>query len=132
MPDTPADDGKPRRKKSGSETRKRSLHPFPLRLSPEERAQIEVAAERAGLTLGSYIRSRVLERPTTRPRRRASVDLEVMAKVLAQLMRVGGLLHQLVKHLNFRGIVYPDEARAALRSFDSMVAVHLDAMERVR
>ena len=39
----------------GSETRVRTQH-LTIRLSPEERAAIDLAADRAGLTQGSYAR----------------------------------------------------------------------------
>jgi len=119
---------KGRRKRSGSETRKRSLPPFPLRLGPDERATLEAAAEQEGLSIGGYIRSRALAVPTTRARRRASVDVLALAKALALVNKMGGNLHQLVRRLNFGGIPYPDEVRSALRGYEQMVAAIMAAL----
>jgi hypothetical protein len=118
---------KARRKRSGSEKRKR-LPPFPLRLLPDERARIEVAADGAGLTLGSYIRSRTLDAPTTQPRRRASVDLAALAKALAVVNKMGGNLHQIAKYRNFGGAPLDEEIHAALRGYEQMVMALLLAI----
>ena len=58
-----------RKKRSGSEKRKRGPI-IGFRATEEERAKIEGAADRAGLTVGSYVRSRSLKTPTTRAARR--------------------------------------------------------------
>jgi hypothetical protein len=119
---------KGRRKRSGSETRKRSLPPFPLRLGPDERAIIEAAADREGLSIGGYIRSRALATPTTRARRRPSVDVLALAKALAVVNRMGGVIHQLVKHLNYGAIPETEEVRAALRGYQDMVTAIMAAI----
>jgi len=103
-------------------------HRTTLRWSAEDYARLQAEADRAGVTLGTFIRSRTLATPTTRPRRRASVDLLALTKALAQVSRVGGNLHQLVRHLNFGGIPYPDEVVAALRGFDEMVGALMHAI----
>jgi hypothetical protein len=119
-----------RRKRSGSEKRKRSLPPFPLRLGPEERAAIEAAADEAGLSMGGYIRSAALTAPTTRARRRPSVDLLAITRLLGQVNKIGGNLHQLVRHLNFGGTLEAGEVRAALRGYDEVVAAIMTALGR--
>jgi hypothetical protein len=120
---------KARRKRSGSEKRKR-LPPFPLRLLPDERARIEVAADGAGLTLGSYIRSRALDAPTTQPRRRPSVDVLALAKALALVNKMGGNLHQIAKYRNFGGAPLDEEIRAALFGYETMVYAIMAALGR--
>jgi hypothetical protein len=119
---------KPRRKRSGSENRKRSLPPFPVRLDATERAAIEEAADREGVTMGTYIRSRALAVPTTGTRRRAPVDVVALAKLLGTVNKMGGNLHQLVKHLNFGGFPIPEEMCAALQGYEAMVAAVMKAM----
>jgi hypothetical protein len=64
-------EAKPQRER---ETETGAYHRLP-RHADEERAQIESAAERAGLTVGSYVRSRALAKPTTRAVRRAPCPL---------------------------------------------------------
>src|ERR1700734_2597774 len=122
-PDSPKEP-KGRRKRSGSEKRKRTT-PFPLRLGPEERAAIEAATDEEGLSLGGYIRARALPgaiAPTTRARRRPSVDLLAITRLLGAVNKMGGQLHQLVRHLNFQGSLEVGEVHAALRGYDQLVA----------
>lgn len=82
------------RKKSGSETRKRAPI-IGFRASDAERARIEASALRAGLTVGSYVRSRALEKPTTRAVRKPPVETQQLAQLLGQLGAVSGLVQAL-------------------------------------
>ncbi len=93
--------------RSGSETRRRSSI-IGFRATDAERAEIEAAAERAGLTVGSYVRATMLSAPQTRATRRPSIEREVLAQLLAQLGRIGGNIHQISKALNFRESVMAD------------------------
>lgn len=121
-------DGKAK-KASGSETRKRAgLVGF--RVTETERAELEAAAERVGLTLGSYIRSRVLEAPQTRAVRRPPVERVLLAQLLGQLGRVGGNIHQIVKRLNFGEVASDDELKSALSDFRYCTSEIMQAMGR--
>jgi len=84
---------------SGSETRQRgSIVPF--RVNASERADLEAAADRAGLSLGSYIRARVLTAPTTRATRTPPVNKVALAKLLGEIGRIGGNVNQIARQLN--------------------------------
>lgn len=83
----------------GSEKRARSTH-ITIRLTPEERTVINQAAERAGLTTGSYARQTILGAPTPRQVRRPPVEREALARILGQLGHVGGNLNQIAHVLN--------------------------------
>lgn len=117
------------RKRSGSENRARG-NIVAFRVSEEERAELEQAAELAGLTLGSYVRQRVLAAPKTRAVRRPPLEQKLLAQLLGQLGRVGGNIHQIVKHMNFGSGVMHDELRPALASFEAAAAAILQAMGR--
>lgn len=117
------------RKRSGSENRARG-NIVAFRVSEEERAELEQAAELAGLTLGSYVRQRVLTAPKTRAVRRPPIEQKVLAQLLGQLGRVGGNIHQIVRHMNFGGVVMHDELRPALASFEEAAEAILQAMGR--
>ncbi|MGA7239902.1 MAG: hypothetical protein WBY44_29750 [Bryobacteraceae bacterium] len=85
-------------RRSGSEKRKRAPI-IGFRATDDERAQIEVAAERAGFTVSSYVRSRALEKPTTRAVRRPPVETAQLAQLLGLLGAVAGTLQaQARKH----------------------------------
>jgi hypothetical protein len=103
-----------------------------LRWNAEDYARLQADADRAGVTIGTYIRSCVLASPTTRERRRASVNLHALAKALALVNRMGSSLHQIARFMNFNRILYPNELTRALRGFDEMVGVLMDAMGRQR
>jgi hypothetical protein len=119
----------PRRRRSGSETRRRPI-PFPVRLSPEERTAIAADAERAGLTLGSYIRSRVLSAPTTRARKQLPVDYAAFAAALRAFTKAAINVNQIARHLNTFGFPVPPELAALATQLDMSRMDVMTAMGR--
>ena len=117
------------RKRSGSENRARG-GVVAFRVSEEERAELEQAAELAGLSLGSYVRQRVLTAPKTRAVRRPPIEQKLLAQLLGQLGKAGGNIHQILKHMNFGAGVMHDELRSALVSFEEAAAAIMEAMGR--
>lgn len=107
--------------RSGSETRKRAPI-IGFRATEEERAKIEAAAERVGLTVGSYVRSRALEKPDTRAVRRPSVETAQLAKLLGMLGAVGGTLQHIGKGHASDGAALSEEWLAAARDFREAAA----------
>lgn len=116
-------------KRTGSEKR---LRPgiVGFRVTDAEREELEAAADKAGLTLGSYIRSCVLSAPQTRAVRRPPIEKALLAQLLGQIGKVGGNIHQIVKHLNFGEGVDRAQLRSALTSFEEAVAAIMEAMGR--
>ncbi len=102
--------------RSGSETRKRTPI-IGFRATDEERAKIEAAAQRAGLTVGSYVRSRALKRPETRAVRRAPVETAQLAKLLGMLGAVGGAIAHLAKKRSAENHEVPEDLLAAVADF---------------
>ena len=84
---------------SGSETRQRG-HLLRVRLTAEEQSAVEGAAERAGLTVGSYVRQTLLTAPPPRAVRRPVAERTALAQVLAAIGRVGGNINQLAHAVN--------------------------------
>ena len=117
------------RKRSGSENRARS-GVVAFRVSEEERAELEQAAELAGLSLGSYVRQRVLTSPKTRAVRRPPIEQKLLAQLLGQLGKTGGNIHQILKHMNFGAGVMHSELRSALVSFEEAAGAIMEAMGR--
>ena len=97
-------------------TDEKQIHPFSLRLTREERAQLEKDA--IGMSLGAYIRSRVFNEslPTRRTRGKHPVkDHKELAKVLSELgrSRLANNLNQLAKAANSGSMeVSPDTEQA--------------------
>lgn len=82
--------------------KKKTRRPPPLsvRLTDEERAELERRAERSGLTLGGYFKSVVFNSPPPPQSRRPSADREELGKLLAAIGRIGNNVNQLARVAN--------------------------------
>ena len=99
--------------------------PFSLRLTPEERQQLEGQA--GAMPLASYIKSVVLadEAPKYRSRRKPPVaEQQLLAEVLARLgqTRHANNLNQIAKHLNLGTLVIDPELEEDLKRAVAEVA----------
>ena len=77
----------------------------PFRVSPDEYAALTQLANREALTVGSYIRRQSIERPTkekptTRARRRPTIEVQTVSALLGQLSKIGSNLNQIAKRAN--------------------------------
>jgi hypothetical protein len=78
-----------------------------LRVTPAQRTAMEVAAQKAGLSLTAFICERTIGAGGPRARRNPGPDLVLLAKVLAQMGKVGANLNQIAHRMNeydFEGI----------------------------
>jgi len=99
--------------------------PFSIRLSPEERQQLESQA--GAMPLASYIKSVVLadEAPNYRSRRKPPVaEQQLLAEVLARLgqSRQANNLNQIAKHLNQGTLAVDPDLEADLKRAVAEVA----------
>lgn len=101
------------RSRSGSETRQRSSAPARMRLTVEERAQLEAAAERSGTTVGAFMRHQCLGTAGPRAVRRPPVERAALSQLLGQLGKCGSNLNQIARALNAGGDT-PDDLALAL------------------
>ncbi len=83
----------------GSEKRARTAH-LTVRLTPEERAAIDRAADRAGLTPGSYARQVFLGAPAPRQVRRPPVERRELARLLGLIGNIGSNINQIARAAN--------------------------------
>lgn len=86
-----------------SQGKRRALSPLTLRLTPEERAELEELA--AGMTLSAYVRGCLFAKEAKRRRRRPKTviaDKAAAAEALALLgqSRIASNLNQLAHHAN--------------------------------
>ena len=93
-----------------------------MRFSPTEREELEALADRAGLTLGSYLRSRSLEKPTTRAVRRPPLELQALAHLQNGISKIGSNLNQIARRLNSGELVLTAEIQAALAEHRQILA----------
>jgi len=98
---------------SGTEKRARTAN-LTIRFTPEERAAVDEAAVRAGLTAGSHARAVLLGAPAPRQVRRPTVERRELARLLGQLGHVGGNLNQLAKAANSGAIPCAKDIQEAL------------------
>ena len=99
---TPASQSVARTTRSGSEARQKQER-VTVRLSRQEHDQLTAAADRAGLTVGSYVRARVLTAPTTRAVRTPPVSKVALSKLLGEIGRIGNNVNQIARRLNSGG-----------------------------
>ena len=116
-----------KRRRSGSETRKREPI-IGFRATPAERATIQANADRVGLTMCSYVRSRSLRKPTTRAVRRAPVETAQLAQILGLLGAAGGELQRLAKTQNAEERSQAEELKAVLADFRAAASAILRAL----
>lgn len=118
------------RKKSGSEKRQRNKV-LQVRCTDAEFAQIEAMADRVELTPASYARSFLLDAPAPRAVRRPAVDTAQVAKLLADLGKVGSNLNQIAYHLNSgTSSVSPQAVESALADVAEMRKACMEALGR--
>lgn len=100
--------------------------PFSVRLTPDERTALTLAAGR--MPIGSYIRSRLFENGEP-PRRRRQVspikDHEALAKVLAELgrSRLASNVNQLAKLANCGALPVTPDIETALRQASADISL---------
>jgi hypothetical protein len=118
----------PRQQTSGSETRRLTAWLPRVRCTAADRAQVEEAANRAGVSLAGYVLAAVLKAPQPRSVKVPPIERQALAQVLAQLGRLNGNINQIAKVLNTGGfaggmeiteaaaevVALRDEIRAAL------------------
>lgn len=115
-------------RRSGSQKRQRT-HLVQIRCTAAEHAQLQEAAERAGLTIGAFVRQRCLGSAGPRAVRRPPVERAALAQLLAQLGKCGSNLNQIARVLNSGGDT-PSDITAAIDDFRAAVGDIMQVMGR--
>jgi hypothetical protein len=110
--------------------RVRTAH-LTIRLSPDERAEIDVSAGLAELTPGSYARELILNAPPPRPVRRPPLERQELVRLLGELGRIGSNINQLAKDKNSGLLIYDGEIAAAVAVLLEMRVALLKALGRL-
>ena len=100
-----------------------------FRLSPAEYTDLASLADRAGLTLGSYVRSRALAMPTTRAVRRPTIQVHALNRLQADLSRIGNNLNQIARRVNAGDTPLLSELANSLASFREATHRVCDALD---
>ncbi len=114
---------------SGTEKRVRDRI-LTIRLSAEERAEVEAAADRAGLVVGSYARQALLGAPAPRQVRRPPLERRELARLLGGVGKIGSNLNQLAKAVHTGVLVYNGELDAVLSGLAEVRDAILKALGR--
>lgn len=119
--------------KSAGEAKPKSPPPFSLRLSFDERVQLERDA--AGKSLGAYVRERLFGkgvRPRRKGRKPPSRDNEALGRVLGALgaSRLASNLNQLAKAVNTGSLPVTPETEKELREACAAVMAMRDELMR--
>lgn len=101
-----------KKNRSGSATRQKTTMAG-FRVTEKEREQLRELAGRQRLTVASYMRRQTLEHPTTRTRRRANPQTEVLSAILVQLGKLGGNMNQIARRMNMNETPLASEIQAA-------------------
>ena len=117
-------------KKSGSETRQKSGM-LGLRVSPEERSEIEDAAAAMEVSIASYIRDCVLTSPQTKKTRKPSIERAKLAHILGQLGKVKVSLDQIARRTNEDKGVGLERVGKALDEVSEMKKLIVEALKDI-
>lgn len=74
--------------------------PLTFKVKPDERRQIQSGAISAGLTVSSYIRSRLLDKPQTTAVFRRSQLQRSVRHLIGQIGRTGNNMNQIAARMN--------------------------------
>jgi hypothetical protein len=102
-----------------------------FRVSPSERLRILADAKEAGLKMGTYVRSKLLKEPETKPTHRPTEARLLMKHLIGQIGRVGNNMNQIAFKLNGGAVLTRldrdkhEEGIRALRDIRSLLISHL-------
>jgi hypothetical protein len=116
-------------KRSGSETRQ-ATERLTLRLTPEQRRQLDEWANSAGIACASYARAKLFTGEPLRAVRSPSVERKALAQFLAQLGRLNGNVYQVSRAANFGQEYDTDLLLKALAEITDMRNAVLTALGR--
>jgi hypothetical protein len=116
-----------RNRRSGSENRKRGPK-IDFRVTPDEFAQIKAAADRAGESVGSYVRSCSLKTPLRRAVRRPPVATAQLAQLLGMVGSTGGALQRIAQRVDSAESATIAEINAAMTDFREVASMILQTL----
>ena len=102
-----------------------------FRIKPDERSRILADAKLAGMTMGSYVRSRLLDTPQTSVTYRRTLTRRLMMSLVGKIGRVGNNMNQIAWKLNSGTMLIPldrqlhEEGVDALKHIRGLLVAHL-------
>jgi hypothetical protein len=105
--------------------------PMSFKVQPNDRKRIMADAKLAGMSMGSYIRSRLLEAPETKTVYRRTMTKRLMVKLIGEIGRVGNNMNQIAFKMNSEIVLSPldkqlhQEASRALIEMRAALITHM-------
>lgn len=102
-----------------------------FRIKPEEYRKIEADAKLAGMVIGTYVRSRLLDAPVTAPMYRRSQLKRLIMRFIGHIGKVGNNMNQIAWKLNTDQVLTPldreqhEEGVKALKEMRALLIDHL-------
>jgi hypothetical protein len=113
-----------------SKAKRQRQRVFPIRLTDAEHAELVSRAERAGLSVAGLIRQRCLDLPPPRASRRPVPERVELVRLLGQIGKIGGNVHQITRAMNAGGSPSAMVMEDAARDVAEMRAAILAALGR--
>ena len=120
-----AEETKPPKAKSGSQTRQRSkLAAMPC--TPDELEDIKSRAEKAGLKVSGFLRFLVFGKAADQPRaaRRPPIEKQELVGLRYELRKIGGNINQIAHSLN-------QDKQIDQRALDALFGKHAAALDAI-
>ncbi len=114
---------------SGSETRKRRDR-ISFRVAEAERAELEGKAGLVGVTMGSFIRTSLLDKPVTQTIRRPPIEVQEVTRLQGELNKIGSNIHQLLRRVNFGETPVAEEYTQALSGYREAIGAIMKVLGR--
>ena len=108
----------------------RRVHHITIRLSAEERQNLDDRSALSGLMPGSYVRQTVFGAPMPRQVRRPPIEKRELARLLFELGHIGGNINQIARAANSNRPVTDAEIQKALVQLGECRAAILKALGR--
>ncbi len=99
-----------------------------IRLSIDERIELESRADRAGLSMGGYCKSVIFNTPPPRRSRRAPLQKAELARLTAQVSKLGSNVNQIARQLHMTSAYDIVELKEALVNLAEIRAAIMKAL----
>ena len=110
-----------------SNSRKRNKT-IAIRVDETEAAQLAAFAERAGLSIGAFIRQQILDAEPPRQSRRPPVEKELLAYAMRHIGKIGSNVNQLARRANHGNVPHPDNIEEACAAMLELRDAVLEAL----
>ena len=112
---------------SSSNSRKRHKT-IAIRVDDDEATQLAALAERAGLSVGAFIRQQVIGSTPPRQSRRPPVEKELLSLAMRHMGKIGGNINQLAKHANHGRVPCQHQLEAAANAVQDIRNIIMGAL----